>query len=115
MLIIQFLLAITTVLFMWSATVKAISILGTKEEQGSLLGFSEGMRGLGALLTAFATLWIFNRFGAEANADSLRAVIITYGIVYILFSILCWIFVPNSEAETMEADGNRVGKEKKPR
>ncbi|MBC2173676.1 MFS transporter [Listeria booriae] len=100
LLVIQVLLAITTVLFMWSATVKAVAILGTADEQGSLLGFAEGMRGFGALVTAFLTLWMFQLFGADSNPNSLKAVMITYGVFYIVFGILCWFVVPE---ETKQA------------
>lgn len=94
LVMIQIAWALTTVLFMWSATIKSVSMLGNSEEQGALLGLSEGARGIGCLVAAFFTLWIFNKFGAENNDFSLRAVLITYGVIMIALSILCWIFIP---------------------
>lgn len=105
MLAIQVGWAVTTILFMWSATVKAVSILGTPEEQGALLGFSEGMRGLGCLISAFVTLAVFKQFGAEGNPFSFRAVIITYGIFMFLFAIACWFVVPSGKDVPAEKEG----------
>lgn len=101
---IQVAWAFTTVLFMWSATVKAVTMLGSKEEQGALLGLSEGARGVGCLIAAFVTLWIFNKSGAENNAFSLRAVLIAYGVIMLVLAILCWIFIPTGEVKSI---GNR--------
>ncbi|WP_250674057.1 MFS transporter [Paraclostridium ghonii] len=94
---IQVLWAFTTVLFMWSATIKSVSMLGSREEQGALLGLSEGARGVGCLIAAFLTLWIFKKFGAENNIFSLKAVLMTYGVIMIALAILCWLFVPDGE------------------
>lgn len=101
MIAIQVGWAVTTILFMWSATVKAVSILGTPEEQGALLGFSEGMRGVGCLISAFVTLWIFNHYGADGNPFSFQAVIMAYGVFMFLFAIACWFVVPSGQAESM--------------
>lgn len=101
---IQIAWALTTVLFMWSATIKSVSMLGSREEQGALLGLSEGARGIGCLIAAFFTLWIFNKFGAENNEFSLKAVLIAYGSIMIGLSILCWIFIPSGEVSETEND-----------
>lgn len=111
LLIIQIAWAITTVLFMWSATIKSVSMLGNREEQGALLGLTEGARGIGCLIAAFLTLWIFNKFGAENNPSSLRAVLITYGVIMIILAILCWIFVSDGAADKKT---NSVKEETKP-
>ncbi len=110
MLAIQVGWAISTILIMWSASVKAVSILGTPEEQGTLLGFSEGARGFGCLIAAFATLAVFNYFGADASSMSFRAVIITYGVFMFLFAILCWFVVPDGDAGKIDEKGENVEK-----
>ncbi|MEX6585819.1 MFS transporter [Paraclostridium bifermentans] len=110
MIAIQVLWAFTTVLFMWSATIKAVSMLGNRDEQGALLGLSEGARGIGCLIAAFFTLWIFKKFGAENNPFSLKAVLITYGSIMICLSILCWIFVPTGEDIIKEEKNTDKGK-----
>lgn len=103
LLAIQVAWAITTILFMWSATVKAVSILGTPEEQGALLGVGEGSRGVGCLILAYLTLFLYNKFGAETGPTGFRAVIITYGIVMILFAVICWFIVPTGTVSAAEA------------
>lgn len=112
MILINVVWAITTVLFMWSATVKAVSILGNEEEQGSLLGFSEGMRGVGCMIAAFASLGIFKILGGETNANSFRGVLITYGIIMLVFAVLCWIAVPDGKdsGSTVKAKDEKQAK-----
>ena len=66
---------------MWSATVKAVALLGNADEQGGLMGVAEGTRGLSCLIAAVITLYIFKKLGAEANPDAFKGVIITYGII----------------------------------
>ena len=68
---------------MQSATIKEVSVLGTPEEQGALLGFSEGARGVCCLIAAFLTLALFNKFRAEGNPLSFKVVIGTYSIIMI--------------------------------
>ncbi len=95
MILIQIGWALSTILFMWSATVKAVSLLGSAKEQGAVLGFSEGMRGLGCLIAAFLTLWVFNKLGAETSPMSFKGVIITYSILMLIFAVACWFVVPD--------------------
>lgn len=94
-LVVELLWAVTTVLIMWSATIKAVSLLGSPEEQGSLFGLAEGSRGFGCLWTAFFTLWLFSRVGALNNPNSIKVIFLAYGIIFILTGILCWFLVPN--------------------
>ncbi|ONI39440.1 hypothetical protein AN639_03850 [Candidatus Epulonipiscium fishelsonii] len=103
LLAIQVLFALTTVLFMWSATIKSVSILGSSEEQGALLGLSEGARGIGCLIAAMLALFIFNQSGAENNPNSLRFVLISYGVTMIILGVLCGIFLKNDEKKSKDA------------
>jgi len=104
LLAIQVIWAFTTILFMWSATVKAVALLGNADEQGGLMGVAEGTRGLSCLIAAVITLYIFKKLGAEANPDAFKGVIITYGIIMILFAVICWFVIPDGriEAKTEE-------------
>lgn len=102
LVLIQIAWAFTTVMFMWSATIKSVSILGNRDEQGALLGLSEGARGIGCLVAAFLTLGLFKQFGAESDPASLRAVLITYGVIMIVLAGLCWIFIPDDKPVVQE-------------
>ncbi|KHT63366.1 membrane protein [Photobacterium gaetbulicola] len=94
MIAIQFGFAITTILTLWSVTLKAASLLGSFEEQGAIMGWMEGMRGIGVMVLALLTMWVFTSMDkAGASANGLRSVILIYSIVYIALAALCWIFV----------------------
>ncbi len=92
MILIQVAFAITTILLLWSVSIKAASLLGTHAEQGKIMGWMEGLRGVGVMTLAVFTMWIFSLFAPE-NPNSLKAVILIYSSVYILLGILCWFFV----------------------
>lgn len=92
MLTIQVAFAITTILMLWSVSIKAASLLGDHREQGKIMGWMEGLRGVGVMSLAVFTMWAFSRFAPD-DPDSLKTVILIYSVVYILLGILCWFFV----------------------
>ena len=57
--VIYFLLAVSNVLF-WVSFVKAVRLFGTEDEQGSVFGYSEGIRAVAGLLINFAALGILD-------------------------------------------------------
>ncbi|EFS3867612.1 MFS transporter [Shigella boydii] len=95
MLCIQVAFAITTILMLWSVSIKAASLLGDHSEQGKIMGWMEGLRGVGVMSLAVFTMWVFSRFAPD-NSASLKTVIIIYSVVYILLGILCWFFVSDN-------------------
>jgi Na+/melibiose symporter-like transporter len=95
MLCIQVAFAITTILMLWSVSIKAASLLGDHSEQGKIMGWMEGLRGVGVMSLAVFTMWVFSRFAPD-DSNSLKAVIIIYSVVYILLGILCWFFVSDA-------------------
>lgn len=101
MLIIQVAFAITTILMLWSVSIKAASLLGDHSEQGKIMGWMEGLRGVGVMSLAVFTVWVFSLFAPE-DARSLQAVIIIYSVVYILLGVLCWFFVSDGKNRANE-------------
>lgn len=95
MLCIQVAFAITTILMLWSVSIKAASLLGDHSEQGKIMGWMEGLRGVGVMSLAVFTMWVFSRFAPD-DSTSLKTVIIIYSVVYILLGILCWFFVSDN-------------------
>ncbi|MCP1629779.1 MFS family permease [Citrobacter amalonaticus] len=95
MLFIQVAFAVTTILMLWSVSIKAASLLGDHSEQGKIMGWMEGLRGVGVMSLAVFTMWVFSRFAPD-DSNSLKAVILIYSVVYILLGILCWFFVSDS-------------------
>ncbi|PKE33200.1 MFS transporter [Rahnella sp. AA] len=92
MIVIQVAFAITTILMLWSVSIKAASLLGDHNEQGKIMGWMEGLRGVGVMALAVFTMWVFSLFAPE-NPASLKAVILIYSGVYILLGVLCWFLV----------------------
>ncbi|NIF34133.1 MFS transporter [Enterobacter sp. Cy-643] len=92
MIVIQVAFAVTTILMLWSVSIKAASLLGDHSEQGKIMGWMEGLRGVGVMALAVFTMWVFSRFAPE-DANSLKAVILIYSGVYIALGVLCWFFV----------------------
>jgi len=96
MLAIQVAFAVTTILMLWSVSIKAASLLGDHSEQGKIMGWMEGLRGVGVMSLAVFTMWAFSRFAPD-DAHSLKTVILIYSVVYILLGILCWFFVSDGK------------------
>ncbi|HEY3424871.1 MAG TPA: MFS transporter, partial [Negativicutes bacterium] len=84
-LVIEMIWAFTTVLLLSSPMIKATSMLGTRAEQGKLLGWLEGFSGVGGMLVAFFTMWVFSKLGARAQ--DLTTVINIYSVLYVLLGI----------------------------
>lgn len=106
MIVIQIAFAVTTILMLWSVSIKAASLLGDHSEQGKIMGWMEGLRGVGVMALAVFTMWVFSRFAPE-DANSLKAVILIYSGVYIALGVLCWFFVSDGftgrTEDTLEA------------
>lgn len=101
MLMIQVAFAITTILMLWSVSIKAASLLGDHREQGKIMGWMEGLRGVGVMSLAVFTMWAFSRFTPD-DPNSLKTVILIYSTVYILLGILCWFFVSDGHRQSEE-------------
>lgn len=108
MLCIQVAFAITTILMLWSVSIKAASLLGDHSEQGKIMGWMEGLRGVGVMSLAVFTMWVFSRFAPD-DSNSLKAVILIYSAVYILLGILCWFFVSDGNSRS---DSNSAKEDK---
>ena len=99
-MVIQIIWAFNIALFLYSPTMKATSMLGTSEEQGKLFGWLEGFSGIGGMLVAFLTMWVFSQLGARSQ--DLATVINIYSVLYVLLGTLCWFLVPDGKVERAE-------------
>lgn len=89
--VIHFLLAFSNVIF-WVSFVKAVRMFGSSDAQGSVFGYSEGIRAVVGLIINFAALGILNQF--LMATQPLRYVLIFYGVVYLLLGITMWFVLP---------------------
>ena len=100
--IIQFLYAVVNVIF-WCAFVKAVRMFGSAKEQGSVFGYSEGIRAAASLIINFAALGIMARMQANMASHPLSGVLWLYALVYALMAIALWFVIP-------AGTGNEEGK-----
>ena len=89
--VIYFLLAVSNVLF-WVSFVKAVRLFGTEDEQGSVFGYSEGIRAVAGLLINFAALGILGYY--ISATCPLRYVLIFYGVVYVIMGVAMFFLLP---------------------
>ena len=72
-----FIRSYTSTLAFWSPVFKAVSMAGSKEDQGKYYGLFEGFNGIGSMLFNFGALWVFARV-TSGSVDALKAVYIFY-------------------------------------
>lgn len=93
MYLIYGLMAISNVIF-WVAFVKAVRMFGTEKEQGSVFGYSEGIRAAASLIINFIALGIYAKLQVS-SASPLSGVLILYGAVYVLMGVAILFLVPS--------------------
>ena len=67
------------------------------------MGIAEGARGFSCLIAGIITLGIFKKLGADTNPDAFKGVIIGYGVLMILFAIVCWFVVPDGKVSASDS------------
>lgn len=90
---IQFLYAFVNVIF-WCAFVKAVRMFGSAKEQGSMFGYSEGIRAAASLVINFVALGIFASMEKNLSAHPLAGVLNLYAAVYLVMGIALWFVIP---------------------
>lgn len=75
----------------WPVLLKAVRLLGNKEEQGRLFGFLEAGRGVVDVIIASGALYVFVLFGE--GKDGMQAGLIFYTVVTILIGIITYFIV----------------------
>lgn len=94
----------------WPVLLKAIRLLGTREEQGRLFGFLESGRGVIDIIVAFSALGLFVTLGK--NASSFRVAISFFAIVVIIVGIVSYFLLENDVIKTVDESGNKISKNK---
>lgn len=80
----------------WPVLLKAVRLLGTKEEQGRLFGFLEAGRGVIDVIIASGALFVFVQFG-EGKAG-MQAGLMYYTLVTLAVGIITYFIVDNDDA-----------------
>lgn len=111
-LVCFFIMGITSTLGFWSPVFKAVSMVGTEEEQGKWYGWFEGFNGVGSMIFNFGALWVFSKITSGAVA-ALKGVYWFYiASSFLGFLLVLLLYKPNEEAVTATADAKPVEKEK---
>ncbi|MEH6530905.1 MAG: MFS transporter [Photobacterium frigidiphilum] len=79
----------------WPVLLKAVRLLGTKEEQGRMFGFLEAGRGVVDVIIAFGALFVFVQFG-EGKAG-MQAGLIYYTLITLAVGIVTYFIVDDDD------------------
>ena len=97
------LMAVSNVIF-WTAFIKAGRMFGSEKEQGSVFGYSEGIRAVASLVINFIALWMYAKL--EVTSDSpLTGILILYGAIYLAMGVAIWFLIPSG---TGNEDGHHA-------
>lgn len=91
----------------WPVLLKAVRLLGTKEEQGRMFGFLEAGRGVVDVVIASGALFVFVQFG-EGKAG-MQAGLVYYTLVTILVGVITYFIVDGDDKVSTDnaVDANR--------
>ena len=96
--LIYLLLAVFSILTFWSARVKVVRFLSTKENYPTNQGVSGSLYALAGLLCSFAAMAFISSGDGSSVADLQRALIF-YAVVYTGFGILSFFTIPKFDDE----------------
>ena len=97
------LMAVSNVIF-WTAFIKAIRMFGSENEQGSVFGYSEGIRAVASLVINFIALGMYATLEVT-SALPLTGVLVLYGAIYLAMGVAIWFLIPSG---TGSEDGHRA-------
>lgn len=97
------LMAVSNVIF-WTAFIKAIRMFGSEKEQGSVFGYSEGIRAVASLVINFIALWMYAKLEVTSDAP-LTGVLVLYGAIYLAMGVAIWFLIPSGKGSE---DGHRA-------
>lgn len=105
-LAISFFWAFCGALVFWPAVINYIKTLGSDSEQGRIYGLFEGLRGFITTVLGLGIVALFNYYASQSMG--LRAVIICYAVINLVFGIMTFIFVPYEKKSSVNESGQKV-------
>ena len=108
---------IFSVFTFWSAHMKLVKLLASKEEEGRFFGILDGGRGVVEALLASFALYIFTKvLAGSTNIVDKKAAIVSiiymYSIVIFVIAILVAIFVQDDKKTAYQSNGEVAPKQK---
>lgn len=110
MLILWCLFALFAELLFWPTLVKAVRLLGDKDEQGRMFGFLEAGRGVVDTVVAFSALGIFKMLGE--GTTGLMGAIVFYAVIVIVVGIVSFFLLEDDVIVDTDENGNKINKNK---
>ncbi len=112
MLVIHALYGIFSVGTFWSPYLKAVRSLGSEQEQGTIFGISEGLRGLGQTAVAFLCLGVLGMFASSALGFRMLLWVNVAAFALLFLAVLFLVpgFGNPGEAEAEAGAGQKQGK-----
>jgi MFS family permease len=111
-LICFFIMGITSTLAFWSPVFKAVSLVGSKDEQGKWYGWFEGFNGIGSMVFNFGALYVFGKVTGGSVA-ALKSVYIFYICSSLVATLMVlFLYKPSEEAVANEAENKPAVKKK---
>lgn len=110
-LVCFFLMGLSSTLAFWSPVFKAVSMAGSKEDQGKFYGLFEGFNGIGSMLFNFGALWVFARV-TSGSVDALKAVYIFY-IAASVVSTLLVAFLYHAQLDAVDTENKEKPEQEK--
>ena len=111
-LIIYFLFALSTSFVFWTALMKALRLIGGKENSGAAYGMYYALGSVVAFIAGALFLFVFNRLiGPDMNnhKEAMFGVILSMGITAIVSAVLVFFtYRDDKEAQTPEEDKFKV-------
>lgn len=100
-IIIWLLFGFSTGFAYWSASIKAVRLVGDEDEQGTMYGLFQGLEGLVLALASFISLGLYSKY--NSSVVGLKAVVTFYGILNIIAAMLIlFLFEDNTEKSASE-------------
>lgn len=109
-LVIWALFALFAEIAFWPVLIKAVRLLGEKDEQGRMFGFLEAGRGIVDTIIAFTALGIFSWLGE--GAAGLRGAILFFSVIAIVIAVITYFLVEDDVIKDTDEHGNKINRNK---
>ncbi|QPK02849.1 MFS transporter [Enterobacter mori] len=90
----------------WPVLLKAVRLLGTKEEQGRLFGLLEAGRGVVDVIVASGALFVFVHFG-EGKAG-MQAGLLYYTVITLMAGVITYLIVDDDHVKSGEGSSTNI-------
>ena len=102
-------LVFSTLFMIWGSLFKAIRLLGTENQQGTINGLYAAAMGLGYLIINMLGVFLYDKYAATDPALGMQRVFFGFGAVIVIFSILsyiCLVITPTAQEEKKSEEAN---------